>query len=194
LPGNHTDTVTMAHRRGTRGRRTSLSMYHFMLQTRSVDETSADIFTFVIQTVENRRRIDDRYCVPSGFSLPLSFKVFHSVGITDSGPLVPGFVTPGELKPFLHVVLQQPTIFPLISSHFPVGKFLELPEYITRLWKSKLTPWFLPSPLVHVLLSGPCGGKVRPLWPLHVVYYESLKRALHCGICFFFLSRRYGRA
>ena len=106
-----------------------------------------------------------RCCLPSGCSLPLSFKTFRCAGNTDSGPLVPGFITPGELKPFLHVGLPQPTLFPLITSHLPVGKFLELSQFITRLWKSKLTPWCLPSPRVHVLLHGPCGGKVRSLWP-----------------------------
>ena len=120
--------------------------------------------------VENRRGIDAPSCVPSGCSLPLSFKTFRSTGSTDSSPLVPGFITPGELKPFLHAGLPQPTLFPLITSHLPVGKFLELSQFIARLWKSKLTPWSLPPPRVHVLLRGLCGGKVRPLWsssPLH---------------------------
>jgi hypothetical protein len=53
-------------------------------------------------SVESRRRIDVRWCVPSGWRLPLSFKTFRCVDSTDSGPLVPGFITPGELKPFLH--------------------------------------------------------------------------------------------
>jgi hypothetical protein len=120
--------------------------------------------------VENRRGIDAPSCVPSGCSLPLSFKTFRSTGSTDSSPLVPGFITPGELKPFLHAGLPQRTLFPLITSHLPVGKFLELSQFIARLWKSKLTPWSLPPPRVHVLLRGLCGGKVRPLWsssPLH---------------------------
>ena len=120
--------------------------------------------------VENRRGIDAPSCVPSGCCLPLSFKTFHSTGITDSSPLIPDFITPGELKPFLHAGLPQPTLFPLITSHLPVGKFLELSQFIERLWKSKLTPWCLPPPRVHVLLHGLCGGKVCPLWtssPLH---------------------------
>ena len=111
--------------------------------------------------VENRRGIDAPSCVPSGFSLPLSFKTFRCAGSTDSGPLVPGFITPGELKPFLHAGLPQPTLFPLISSYLPVGKFLELSQFIARLWKSKLTPWSIPPPRVHVLFRGLCGGKVR---------------------------------
>ena len=131
--------------------------------------------------VESRRRIDDHCCVPSGCRLPLSFKTFRCTGSTDSGPIVPGFITPGELKTFLHTGLSQPTLFPLITSHLPVGKFLELSQFITCLWKSKLTPWCLAPRRVHVLLLGLCGGKVRPLWPsLH----------LHpCGakMCFFFL-------
>ena len=111
-------------------------------------------------TVESRRRIDARCCVPSGCSFPLSFKTFHGAGSTDSGPLVPGFITPGELKSFLHSGLRLPTLFPLSTSHLPVGKFLEFSQFITCLWKSKLNPWYLPSPRVHVLLHGPCGGKV----------------------------------
>ena len=110
--------------------------------------------------VENRRRIDARCCVPSGCSLPLSFKTFRCAGSTDSGPLVPGSITPGELKPFLHAGLPPPTLFPLITSHLPVGKFLEVSQFIVCLWKSKLTPWCLAPPLVHVLLGGLCGGKV----------------------------------
>ena len=61
--------------------------------------------------------------------------------------------------------------FPLITSHLPVGKFLELSRFIARLWKSKLTPWSLPPPRVHVLLCGLCGGKVRPLWPSSPLHY-----------------------
>jgi hypothetical protein len=49
--------------------------------------------------VEIRRRIDARSCVPSGCSLPVSFKTFRCAGSTDSSPLVPVFITPGELKP-----------------------------------------------------------------------------------------------
>ena len=61
-------------------------------------------------SVESRRRIDARCCVSSGFSFPLSFKTFRGAGSTDSGPLVPGFITPGELKSFLHPGLPQPTL------------------------------------------------------------------------------------
>jgi hypothetical protein len=71
----------------------------------------------------------------------------HQLRVSDS--LVPDFITPGELKSFLHTVLPQPTLFPLFTSHLPVGKFLELSQFITRLWKSKLTPSCLPSRL-HV--------------------------------------------
>ncbi len=113
--------------------------------------------------VENRRRIDSLCSVSSGCSLPLSFKTFRCVDITDSGPLVPGFITPGELLPFLHAVFPQGTLFPLITSHFPVGKFLVISQFITCLWKSKLTPWCLPPPRVHALLHGPCVRKVRSL-------------------------------
>ena len=49
---------------------------------------------------------------------------------------------------------------------------------MARLWKSSLTPWCLLPPLVHVLLCGLCGWKVRPLWP---------SSALHCGRNLFFL-------
>ena len=121
--------------------------------------------------VEIRRRIDARCCVRSDCSLPLSFKTFHCAGSTDSSPIVPVFITPGELKPFLHAGLPQPTLFPLITSHLPVGKFLELSQFIARLWKSKLTPWSLPPPRVHVLLRGLCGGKVRPLWPSSPIHW-----------------------
>jgi hypothetical protein len=86
-------------------------------------------------------------------------RMFRCAGSTDSSPLVPGFITPGELKPFLHSGLPQPTFFPLITSHLPVGKFLQLSQFITRLWKFKLTPWSLSPPRVHVLLRGLCGGK-----------------------------------
>jgi hypothetical protein len=40
LPDKHTAAVTTTHRRGARGSRTSLSLHHFMLQTRSVAEAS----------------------------------------------------------------------------------------------------------------------------------------------------------
>jgi len=86
----------------------------------------------------------------------------HQLRVSDS--LVPDFITPGELKSFLHTVLPQPTLFPLITSHLPVDKFLDLSQFIVRLWKSKLTHWSLPPPRVHVLLYGLCGGKLRPLW------------------------------
>ncbi len=129
--------------------------------------------------VENRRGIDDPSCVPSACSLPLSFKTFRCAGSTDSGSLIPGFITPGELKPFLHTGLPQTILFPLITWHLPVGKFLELSQFIARLWKSKLTPWSLPPPRVHVLLHGLCGGKVRPLWP---------SSTLHCLLKISFLS------
>ena len=136
--------------------------------------------------VESRRRIDARCCVPSGYSFPLSFKTFHGAGSNDSGPLVPGFITPGELKSFLHSGLPLPTLFPLSTSHLPVGKFLEISQFMTRLWKSSLTPWCLPSPHVHVLLRGLCGGKVWPLWPP--------RPSILAEICFFsLLTTGYGR-
>ena len=62
-----------------------------------------------------------------------------------------------------HVGFPQPTLFSRITSDTSVGKFLDLSSFIMCLWKSKLTPWCLPSPLVHVLLHGPCVWKVRPL-------------------------------
>ena len=140
--------------------------------------------------VEIRRWIDARCCVlSSDCNLPLSFKTFHCAGSTDSRLLVPVFITPGELKPVLHAGLPQPTLFPLITSHFPVGKFLELSQFIDRLWKSKLTPWSLPPPRVHVLLSGLCGGKVRPLWE-GAATLALLTPPLGSEICFFSF---YGR-
>jgi hypothetical protein len=89
--------------------------------------------------------------------ISLSPSLFLSLSLSHS----PGFITPGELKPFLHAALPQPTLFPLITSHLPVGKFLELSQFIARLWKSKLTPWYFATPRVHVLLRGLCGGKLR---------------------------------
>jgi hypothetical protein len=134
--------------------------------------------------VEIRRRIDARYCVPSDCSLPVSFKTFRCAGSNDSSPLVPGFITPW--KPFLHAGLPQPMLFPLITSHLSVGKFLQLSQFIARLWKSKLTPWSLPPPRVHVLLRGLCGGKVRPtIGP---------PRPSGRNLFFFFLRTGYGRA
>jgi hypothetical protein len=110
--------------------------------------------------VENRRRIDDPCCVPSDCSLPLSLKTLRCAVITDSGSFVPGFITPGDLLSFLDTGLPKPTLFPLITSHLLVDKFLEISQLITRLWKSKLTPWCLPPPHVYELLCGTCGGKV----------------------------------
>ena len=51
-----------------------------------------------------------------------------------------------ELLSFQDTGLPQPTFFPLVDSHLPVGKFLELPEFTTRLWKSKLNPGCLSPP------------------------------------------------
>ena len=99
--------------------------------------------------VENRRGIDAPSCVPSGCSLPLSFKTFRCAGSTDSSPLVPGFITPGELKPFLHAGLPQPTLFPLITSHLPVGKFLQLSQFIARLSHCKGVSSNLTDPSIH---------------------------------------------
>ena len=83
LPGKHTDAATTAHRRGARGRRTRLSMHRFMLQTRSDAEASVMVV--------------DGICLM--LAKTLSFKTFRWAGSTDSGPLVSGFITPGELKP-----------------------------------------------------------------------------------------------
>jgi hypothetical protein len=58
----------------------------------------------------------------------------------------------------------------LLHPHSPVGPFLELPQF---------TPACLPPPHVHVLFHGPCGGKVRPLWPslhLHLGVFLPLQR------------------
>jgi hypothetical protein len=68
---------------------------------------------------------------------------------------MPGFITPGELLSFLDVALPQATLFPLVVSYLSVCKLFELSQFITRLGKSKLTPWCLPPPRVHVLLCGP---------------------------------------
>ena len=137
--------------------------------------------------MENRRGIDAPCCVPSGCILPLSFKTFRCTGSPDSGSIIPGFITSCELLPFQDAGLPQPTLFPLVASHLPVGKFLELSQFTVRLWKSKLTPWCLPPPRVHVLLRGTCGGKMRPLWP---------SSDLHCRakIYFFAFTDGCGRA
>ena len=62
-------------------------------------------------------------------------------------------------------VFHNQRFFTLVTSHLSVNKFLECSQFTTRLWKSKLNPWCLSPPHVHVLLRGTSGGKMWPLWP-----------------------------
>jgi hypothetical protein len=65
------------------------------------------------------------------------------------------------------------------------GEISEISPFISRLWRSKLTPWCIASLHVHVLLRGLCGGKVWPLWP---------SSPLHClqKFILFFSTDGYG--